>query len=282
MGNIFIRAKKYIAEYLRTMPAGTQVAVFVYRPDYGLRLLQGFTTDGPRAATAVDNLVVLSVGKGSRFDPIAAANQIAAYVAGIHGRKNLIWVGTPLAVMRDGGLSWPAKIPPPPFDSPDITLVHRLMDTYDLFTREQIAVYPFDPNGVQQNTLGLGTLRTEEIATGTGGSAIYNTNDFKGAVAKIVNDTLHYYTLSYVPTRPDSDGHFHPISIKVDRPGLHLVYRGGYNDEQPAPPDDILKVHMTQETMGLGALPATQLTSTFKSLRARPIHRHPAPAARSH
>jgi len=63
-----------------------------------------------------------------------------------------------------------------------------------------------------------------------------------------------------VPTRPDSDGHFHPISIKVDRPGLHLVYRGGYNDEQPAPPDDILKVHMTQETMGLGALPATQLT----------------------
>ena len=260
VGNIFIRAKKYIAEYLRTMPAGTQVAVFVYRPDYGLRLLQGFTTDGPRAATAVDNLVVLSVGKGSRFDPIAAANQIAAYVAGIHGRKNLIWVGTPLAVMRDGGLSWPARIPPPPFDSPDITLVHRLMDTYDLFTREQIAVYPFDPNGVQQNTLGLGTLRTEEIATGTGGSAIYNTNDFKGAVAKIVNDTLHYYTLSYVPTRPDSDGHFHPISIKVDRPGLHLVYRGGYNDEQPAPPDDILKVHMTQETMGLGALPATQLT----------------------
>jgi VWFA-related protein len=251
-GTPFVRAKKYIADYLRTMPAGTQAAVFVYRADYGLRLLQGFTTDGQRAATAVDNLVVLSGGPPPGADPIAAADQIAAYVAGIHGRKNLIWIGTPLAIMRDGGLSWSK--------SPDMTYVHRLMDTYDTFTREQIAVYPFDPQGVRVGrALGLGNLRSEDIATETGGAAIYNTNDFKGAVAKIVNDTLHYYTLSYVPTRPDSDGRFHPIGIKVNRPGLHLVYRGGYNDEQPAPPDDVLKVRMTQDTMGLGALLSTQL-----------------------
>ena len=70
---------------------------------------------------------------------------------------------------------------------------------------------------------------------------------------------MHFYTLSYVPTRPESDGHFHPISIKVKRPGLHLVYRGGYNDEQPSPPDDVLKVHMSQNSMGLGALLSTQL-----------------------
>jgi VWFA-related protein len=249
VGAPFIRAKKYIADYLRTMPVGTQAAVFVYRCDYGLRLLQGFTADGPRAATAIDNLVVLSIGKGTRFDPIAAANQIAAYAAGIHGRKNLIWIGTPLAVMRDGGYSWGAH---------NMGSVHRLMDLYALFTREQIAVYPFDPVGV--SGLGMGNLRAEDIATETGGAAIYNTNDYKGAVAKIVDDTLHFYTLSYVPTRPESDGHFHPISIKVKRPGLHLVYRGGYNDEQPSPPDDVLKVRMSQDTMGLGALPATQLT----------------------
>jgi VWFA-related protein len=255
-GTPFVRAKKYIADYLRTMPAGTQAAVFVYRADYGLRMLQGFTTDGPRAATAVDNLVVLSVGPAPKADPIAAADQVAAYVAGIHGRKNLIWISTtPLAIMRDGGLSWSVGA------APDMTYVHRLMDTYDTFTREQIAVYPFDPQGVPVggHALGLGNLRSEDIATETGGAAIYNTNDFKGAVAKIVNDTLHFYTLSYVPTRPESDGHFHPISIKVNRPGLHLVYRGGYNDEQPSPPDDVLKVHMSQNSMGLGALLSTQL-----------------------
>jgi len=269
VGAPFIRAKKYIADYLRTMPVGTQAAVFVYRCDYGLRLLQGFTADGPRAATAVDNLVILSAGKPPSFDRIAAANQIAAYVAGIHGRKNLIWISTsPLAIMRDGGYSWSK--------SPDMVLVHRLMDTYDLFTREQIAVYAFDPQGVRVgNALGMNTLRAEEIATGTGGAAIYNTNDYKGAVAKIVDDTLHFYTLSYVPTRPDSDGHFHPISIKVNRPGLHLVYRGGYNDEQPAPLDDVLKVRMTQDTMGLGALPSTQLTF---DLQVTPSAPNPQPS----
>jgi VWFA-related protein len=258
-GQIFVSAKKYIADYLRTMPAGTEVAVFVYRSDYGLRLLQGFTTDGAKAAAAVDNLVVLSVGKPPSADPVAAANQIAAYVAGVHGRNNLIWIGSPLPIMRDGGQSWGFQ---------NMTMVHRLMDTYDNFTREQIAIYPFDPMGVpapglfvgkQPPALGFATLRAEDIATETGGGAIYNTNDFKSAVAKIVDETSHFYTLSYIPPRQYDDGHYHPIKIAVDRPGLHLTYRNGYNDEHPTPPDAVLKVHMDQSSMGLGALPSTQI-----------------------
>jgi VWFA-related protein len=265
-GALIARAKQYMADYLRTMPAGTQVAIFAFLQDRGLNLVQGFTTDGARAAAAVDSLVVQRIGSGSHADPIAAADQIAAYVAGIHGRKNLIWVGAPMAIMRDGGLSWSNPLRP---SAPDMTYVHRLMDTYDRFTEEQIAIYPFDPMGIpakglircpQPPPLAFRTLRAEDIATETGGAAIYNTNDFKGAVAKIVDDTSHFYTLSYVPTRPDSDGHYHPIKITVDRPGLHLTYRSGYNDERPAPPDAVLKIHMNQGTMGLGALPATQLT----------------------
>jgi hypothetical protein len=103
------------------------------------------------------------------------------------------------------------------------------------------------------------TLEDEEVAEATGGAAIYNTNDFKAAVAKVVDDTSHYYTLSYIPPRPNDDGHYHSIKISPSRPGLHLVYRGGYNDEHPAPPDAVLKVHMTQSSMGLGALPSTEL-----------------------
>jgi VWFA-related protein len=259
-GALITRAKQYMADYLRTMPAGTQVAIFTFLPDQGLHLVQGFTTDGARAAAAVDSLVVQRLGNPPGADPIAAADQIAAYLAGIHGRKNLIWVGAPPPILRDGGLSWGFT---------DMTFVHRLMDVYDRFAQEQIAIYPFDPMGVpaqglircpQPRALGRRTLFAEDIATQTGGAAIYNTNDFKSAVAKIVDDTSHFYTLSYVPTRPDSDGHFHPIKIQVDRPGLHLTYRNGYNDEQPSPPDAVLKVHMNQASMGFGALPSTQLT----------------------
>ncbi len=283
-GALIIRAKQYIADYLRSMPAGTQVAIFSYAADRGLQLVQSFTTDGPLAAAAVDNMVVQRVGNPPSADPLAAADQIAAYVAGIHGRKNLIWIGSPLMITRDGGYSW---------GNPDMTLVHRLMDTYDRFTREQIAIYPFDPMGVpapggfgcpQPPALGRNSLRAEEVAEGTGGSAIYNNNDFKSAVARIVDDTSHYYTLSYIPPRAHDDGHFYPIKIQVSRPGLHLVYRNGYNDEHPAPPDAVLKVHMTQASMGLGSLPATQL---IFDMQVRPsLHfsnaagRHALPSAK--
>lgn len=177
-GAILVRAKKYIADYLRTMPDGTQVAIFTFVSDRGLQLVQGFTTDGALAAAAVDKMVVQRFGNSGGFDPLAAANQIAAYLAGIHGRKNLIWIGSPPNIMRDGGYSW---YHPP--EAPDMVYVRRLMDLYDLFTRAQIAIYPFDPNGVVG--LGLNNLRVEEIAAGTGGAAIYNTNDFQSAVAKI-------------------------------------------------------------------------------------------------
>jgi hypothetical protein len=78
-------------------------------------------------------------------------------------------------------------------------------------------------------------------------------------IAKIVDSTSHFYTLSYVSTRLVEDGHFHPIKITVDRPGLHLNYRNGYNDEQPDPPSAVLLHDMIQGPMRLGAMPATQL-----------------------
>ncbi|HWB32185.1 MAG TPA: VWA domain-containing protein [Acidobacteriaceae bacterium] len=266
-GAILVRAKQYIVDYLRTMPAGTQVAIFAFLPDQGLHLVQPFTTNGKQAAAAMDSLVVQRIATPGGADRIAAADQIADYVAGIHGRKNLIWIGPPMPILRDGGYSWGAS---------DMELIHRRMDTYDRFTKEQIAIYPLDPGGLPASPKGLpvalnkGSLFVEQIAEQTGGQAIYNTNDYKGAVAKIVDQSSHFYTLSYVPTRPDADGHFHPITIKVDRPGVHLTYRTGYNDEQPKPPDPVLKEHMVQGPMRLGALPSTQLLFT--------LNLEPAPA----
>jgi VWFA-related protein len=253
--DIMERAKKYIAGYFRTMPAGTQVALFEFSPTKGLALLQGFTSDGPAAAAIVDNLDVEWIHNPVYGYPIAIAgfNQIAAYVAGIHGRKNLVWVvpGMPLLIDRDGGYTNPCLSAPP-----DMTFVHRLMDLYDLFTKEQIAIYPLDPRGVHE--LGCVQLRSELVAEGTGG-ATSNSNDYQSAIAEVVDKTSHMYTLSYVPTRPSEDGHFHPIKITIDRPGVHLSYRTGYNDEQPQPPDAVLKQQMTQGPMRLGAIPATQI-----------------------
>jgi VWFA-related protein len=253
------RAKQYIAVYFRTMPAGTQVALFEFSPTKHLALLQGFTSDGRLAAAAVDKLDV-------EWDPsvgivvgapnfVAGLHQIAAYVAGIHGRKNLIWIrpGSPVPILHDGGLSWGIR---------NMTYVHALMDLYDIFTREQIAIYPLDPRGVHDFGRGsneqLNALMKQNVADETGG-ATSNSNDYQGTIANLVDDTLHGYTLSFIPPRAVEDGRYHPVTIKLDRPGFHLNYRPGYNDEQPNPPDQALIHDMIQGPMRLGAIPATQI-----------------------
>ena len=260
-----VGASKYIEDYLRSMPAGTQVALFALSPSKGLVLMQGFSADGNAAADIVDKLNVEWIRNPVyRPKPIAIAgmNQIAAYVAGIHGRKNLVWIvpGMPLMITRDGGYGHAAAA------GPDMTIVHDLMNLYDVFTREQIAIYPLNPCGVH---LPVGD--DQEVADATGGTTD-NTNDFKGEAAKIVDQSSHMYTLSYVTPRSDEDHHYHPIKITVDRPGLRLVYRNGYNDEQPSPPDPALRHDMIQGPMRLGALPSTEILFDLQ------VQRDPSPS----
>ena len=253
-GDIFIRAKKYIAEYLRTMPAGTQVAVFAYRDDYGLRMLQGFTTDGLRAATAVDHLVVLSAGKGSRYDPIAAANQIAAYVAGIHGRKNLIWVGTPPAVMRDGGYSWSK--------SPDMTLS---IASWTPTTSSPASRSPSTPSTRMAFELAMlsawapSAPKTSPPRPAEQPSTTPTTSKAP-SLKSSTTPTTSTHSPTFLPARIVTATST-PSALKSTAPAFtSSTAAATTRDEQPAPPDDVLKVHMTQATMGLGALPATQLT----------------------
>src|SRR6185437_11409942 len=156
-----VRSRPYIANYFRTMPAGTEVAIFLLSPTKGLMLVQGFTTDGNLAASVLDKHTDAEwdVPLGQRIDDagmVAAIDQLAAYVAGIHGRKNLIWVARqPMLIVPDGGLSWGVR---------DMTVVHRLMDLYDRFTQEDIVICPLAPSG-----LFFG-LRAANVAEETGGT----------------------------------------------------------------------------------------------------------------
>jgi len=225
------------------LPASGPVQIFLFD-------LQ-VTTDGHAAAAAVDNLDVEWFREWELPYPLAivGANRIADYVAAIHGRKNLIWIvpGSPPAIMHDGGYSWGGS---------DMTIVHRLMDLYDRFTQEQIAIYPFDPRGV--HGFSSATLMAQAVADETGG-ATSNSNDYQSTLADITDSTLHAYTLSFIPPRPQKDGHYHTVTIKLDRPGLHLNYRPGYNDEQPLPRDAVLNQLMIQGPMRLGAISASQV-----------------------
>jgi VWFA-related protein len=241
-----------ISDYLKKMPQGTQIAIF-FLTETGLHTLQPFTSDRDALLTAIDtqrqqiNPEQLGLGptitswvrKQTTADGL---NQIATYVSGIKGRKNLFWftAGMPVNLLRDGGYGWP--------DGPgDMTMVHRLMDTYELLTAAQVAVYPVN-QGV--GALNMKSLKLEAVAEDMGGEAIYNTNDLSAPLAKAIDKGSQFYSLSYIPPKQTDDGHYHHISVVLDQPKLHLVYRKGYNAERlptvdnPAPGPALMKASM--------------------------------------
>src|SRR5262249_1582710 len=68
----------------------------------------------------------------------------------------------------------------------------------------------------------------EQIAHDTGGMAFFNTNGFKAAIARAVEDGSSYYTIGYVPDSKKFNGDFRKIRVKLDDGKYDLEYRTGY------------------------------------------------------
>ncbi len=71
-----------------------------------------------------------------------------------------------------------------------------------------------------------------ELAAGTGGFPILNTNDLLTGLQKIGEEQNEYYLLGFAP--PESaDGSCHTLKVKVDRHGTEVRARSGYCNMQP-------------------------------------------------
>jgi VWFA-related protein len=106
-----------------------------------------------------------------------------------------------------------------------------------------------------------GVLR--DLAEGTGGFAIANTNNFKPGAERIAADIASYYELSYVPPPSPFDGRFRRIEVKVARKDTVVQARSGYF---ALPPGESQAV-FPYEVALLGALSVPQPPRDFE-LRA--------------
>jgi VWFA-related protein len=121
---------------------------------------------------------------------------------------------------------------------------------YDLLTAAQVSVYPVDVVGVDR--LGARQLSEQMIAEATGGVAYSNTNDMATATLKALDNGANYYSIAYTPPNQKYNGAYHRIEVKMDRPGVSLVFRKGYYA------DDLAKQKMPPGlTLSLAPPPAT-------------------------
>jgi VWFA-related protein len=72
-----------------------------------------------------------------------------------------------------------------------------------------------------------------QLADGTGGFVILNTNDLLGGLQKIAKDQNQYYLLGYKPM-VSAEGSCHTLKVKVERGGTEVRARSGYCNVRPA------------------------------------------------
>ncbi len=197
-----------------------------------------------------------------------ALQELARYLSGIPGRKNLIWFSGSFPITID-----PEDVARSPFRNVE-DYGDQIKKTTALLTAARVAVYPIDARGLmRQNTVdaryspslnglstdGQGNLvasgkqqnvatdfskfeaQTEEehasietVAEQTGGKAFVNTNDLKDDVAEVIGNCSSYYSIAYTPSEAKSDGSFRRIKVSVEKNGYKLAYREGYYADDSA------------------------------------------------
>lgn len=185
-----------------------------------------------------------------------ALEEIARFLVGLPGRKNLLWLSGSFStgILPDASLGGR--------DSYDVTRNYSttLVEATDLLNLSHIAVYPVDVRGLKTNPMfDASSNQTYEPGSGkdltagrnfqqsndaehatmdligdqTGGRAFYNTNGLKDAVATAVDEGSVYYTLTYQPTNGKLDGGVRHVKVELTNPalaqgGYKLAYRRTY------------------------------------------------------
>jgi VWFA-related protein len=330
-----------VLDYLKKMPAGTHMAIFTLGDK--LQLLQGFTADPGMLKAALDgryypsstvlNAQGLSSGDiasaRSSLDHFAnesnsfsqelrvrmtidALNALSVYLAGMPGRKNLVWF--------TGSVPWTIN--------PDFSLVtsvlgrvdysDELKKLADAMAIGRISIYPVDarglttppgysadsspglnPTNIVSNNGGTGResgssfanaelnsqmnlagshMSMSNLAAATGGRAFYNSNGLGKAVEKVQSLGENYYSIAYSPRDKRYDGGFRELKVVVDDPNVKLEYRRGYFAEDPARATGrtlLLSANALHAVMQRGAPGATQIPF---QVRVEPAARQPDPA----
>ena len=262
-----IRARKQLADFLASKPAGTRFALFLLAEDF--HLVQGFTTDPQQLLKAFDShqnvkgiplnfLMASNYGAADVDLPYQVMAFVGHYLEGLPGRKNLIWLSSefpatvPMFAIQNeiataqgtAGSMAPSSSSPMQaqgFDGSAPTTMGNTWDekimrqAIDALNAAQVSVYPVDVGGLKPEQNGMDTA-AQRIADVTGGRAYYNTNDFAGAMMDATVNGSSYYEITYSPSNSAMDSKQRNVRVNLDHKGYNLEYRRYYYAEDPDAP----------------------------------------------
>ena len=164
---------------------------------------------------------------------MAALQAIAAHVANIPGRKNLVWLtaNLPFSGAAMAHVLSPANIAVYPVDARGLLarspmVMSGIPGTADADDVSGASGHMDNMPAQSSQPIGIATM--EKLADETGGQAFVNTNDITGAIRKAVEDSAVTYTLGFYINGNALDGKFHEVKVNVKRKGLTIHYPKGY------------------------------------------------------
>jgi VWFA-related protein len=208
---------------------------------------------------------------------LEALQQLARYLSGIPGRKNVIWFSGSFPIVLD-----PDDAQQDPFEAVR-NYSNQIRDTAELLSAARVAVYPVDARGLvtppsldasyspstnlmsattngnrtssrrrvtankpSVSTDDLNATRQlmaeqasmQQIAEQTGGQDYLNTNGLQDAIASVIQNGSSYYTIGYVPAAHPLDGQYRKIQINLESSNFKLEYRHGYYADPPDKPSE--------------------------------------------
>lgn len=216
-------------------------------------------------STAVQREIIQNEYDETRLYPlISAFIAIANHVAGIPGRKNLIWIsgGTRLQL---GSLSRRVNLAKLGYKAGGMKTAETGYELFraaaESFNYANVALYGVDVKGVEvdsgispgnRNVAGtassitpnpmassqsaMGRLAAEQdtrdsfrmLADETGGLALYGNNRIDEGMTHAFDDGRFAYTIGYYPNHGKWDGSFRKIQVKVKTPDVRVRNRDGY------------------------------------------------------
>lgn len=198
-------------------------------PSGGGGMSTGMDAQLDAALARMDTMIKSEELKNRAESTLSALEAVGRHLAGIPGRKNLIWVSSAFPLSFDDGFGTRSMYR-------EVSIATRAIADAD------VSIYPIDARGLMGSTAVVArrpvysTLHSnmpsldsmQMLAERTGGLVYTNTNDLGRAIARAVNDARFTYTLGYYPANVTWDGHFRKLSVKVRRDGLEVRHRTGY------------------------------------------------------
>lgn len=226
-------ARQEILRFLSQVHPADRVAVYVL--GNRLQILQDFTNDPKELMQKVSAYRIPLLDShplvGSKITwTIVALQAIAHHLAGLPGRKNLIWVSSAFPLMTGVEELSLAKMGN---FSPELRQAAMILNEADIAVSPVDARGLFVPAQIGANLLSMNStnlLTMTELARQTGGRAFFSYNDIQGALRHVIDSSRVSYTLGFYPSSARGDGSYHPLSVRVNRPGVVARCRQGYFD----------------------------------------------------